>query len=88
MDTAADGALYQQIIDRVKKEISEGRLKPDSALPSFRQLAEDLLVSVITVKLHRAAVMRKMDASSLADLVRKSEALGVHAPPSTESSGR
>jgi GntR family transcriptional regulator len=47
---AADGALYQQIIDRVKKEISEGRLKPDAALPSFRQLAEDLLVSVITVK--------------------------------------
>lgn len=47
---AAEGALYQQIIDRVKKEISEGRLKPDAALPSFRLLAEDLLVSVITVK--------------------------------------
>ena len=47
---AAEGTLYQQIIDRVKREISEGRLKPDVALPSFRQLAEDLLVSVITVK--------------------------------------
>ena len=47
---AAEGTLYRQIIDRVKREISEGRLKPDSALPSFRQLAEDLLVSVITVK--------------------------------------
>ncbi len=47
---AAEGTLYQQIVDRVKREISEGRLKPDTALPSFRQLAEDLLVSVITVK--------------------------------------
>src|SRR5580658_6208529 len=47
---AADGALYQQIADRVKREISEGRLKPGAALPSFRQLAEDLLVSLITVK--------------------------------------
>lgn len=47
---AAGGTLYQQIIDRLKREISEGRLKPGAALPSFRQLAEDLLVSVITVK--------------------------------------
>jgi GntR family transcriptional regulator len=47
---AAGGALYQQIVDRLKREVSEGRLKPGDALPSFRQLAEDLLVSVITVK--------------------------------------
>jgi len=47
---AADGPLYQQIVDRLKREVSEGRLKPGAALPSFRQLAEDLLVSVITVK--------------------------------------
>ncbi|HEY5232812.1 MAG TPA: GntR family transcriptional regulator [Verrucomicrobiae bacterium] len=47
---AADGALYQQIVDRLKREISEGRLKPGATLPSFRALAEDLLVSIITVK--------------------------------------
>src|SRR5471030_111512 len=47
---AADGALYQQIVDRLKREISEGRLKPGVTLPSFRTLAEDLLVSIITVK--------------------------------------
>jgi len=47
---AATGPLYQQIVDRLKREVSEGRLKPGVALPSFRQLAEDLLVSVITVK--------------------------------------
>ena len=47
---AADGTLYQQLVDRLKREVSEGRLKPGSPLPSFRQLAEDMLVSVITVK--------------------------------------
>jgi len=50
ISAAADGALYQQIVDRLKREVSEGRLQPGTALPSFRQLAEDLLVSVITVK--------------------------------------
>ncbi len=47
---AAPGALYQQIVDGLKREVSEGRLTPGTALPSFRVLAEDLLVSVITVK--------------------------------------
>jgi GntR family transcriptional regulator len=47
---AAEGALYQQIVDGLKREISEGRLKPGDALPSFRALAEELLVSLITVK--------------------------------------
>ena len=47
---AAGGTLYQQIVDRLKREVSEGRLKPGAPLPSFRALAEDLLVSVITVK--------------------------------------
>lgn len=50
LSPAADGALYQQLIDRLKREVSEGRLPPGSPLPSFRQLAEDMLVSVITVK--------------------------------------
>jgi GntR family transcriptional regulator len=47
---AAPGTLYQQIVDGLKREVSEGRLKPGAALPSFRVLAEDMLVSVITVK--------------------------------------
>jgi GntR family transcriptional regulator len=50
ISAAAPGPLYQQIVDRIKREISEGRLAPGSPLPSFRQLAADLLVSVITVK--------------------------------------
>ncbi len=50
ISAAAPGALYQQIVDGLKREVSEGRLTPGTALPSFRVLAEDLLVSVITVK--------------------------------------
>lgn len=47
---AKPGALYEQIVQGLKREISEGRLAPGSALPSFRVFAEELLVSVITVK--------------------------------------
>ena len=47
---AGPGTLYRQIIDGLKREVSEGRLAPGTALPSFRGLAEDLMVSVITVK--------------------------------------
>ena len=50
LSPAAPGPLYQQIIDGLKGEIAQGRLAPGSPLPSVRALAEDLLVSVITVK--------------------------------------
>jgi GntR family transcriptional regulator len=50
ISAAAPAPLYQQIVDRIRREISEGRLPPGYPLPSFRALAEDLLVSVITVK--------------------------------------
>jgi GntR family transcriptional regulator len=50
ISAAEPGTLYQQIVDGLKREVSEGRLPPGSALPSFRSLAEELLVSVITVK--------------------------------------
>lgn len=47
---ARPGPLYEQIVQGLKREISEGRLEPGAALPSFRAFAEELLVSVITVK--------------------------------------
>ncbi|MBM3288517.1 MAG: GntR family transcriptional regulator [Candidatus Hydrogenedentes bacterium] len=50
ISSAAPGTLYQQVVDAIKREVIEGRLRPGAALPSFRALAEDLLVSVITVK--------------------------------------
>ncbi|MDR6433051.1 response regulator transcription factor [Brucella pseudogrignonensis] len=41
-----------------------------------KQIAFDLGISEVTVKLHRGNVMRKMDVRSLADLVRKAELIG------------
>ena len=41
--------LYEQIYERVKKEIITGRIKEGQKLPSKRALAEMLKVSVITV---------------------------------------
>ncbi len=47
---AAPGTLYEQIVSGLKRAIGDRKLAPGDALPSFRQLAEDSLVSVITVK--------------------------------------
>ena len=50
ISAAAPGPLYRQIAEGIKREISEGRLEPGAALPSFRALGKDLNVSLITVK--------------------------------------
>jgi len=42
-----------------------------------KQIAAELGISEITIKVHRGQVMRKMMARSLADLVRQAEKLGV-----------
>ena len=42
-----------------------------------KQIAAELGVSEITVKVHRGSVMKKMQARSLADLVRMADALGL-----------
>jgi FixJ family two-component response regulator len=42
-----------------------------------KQIAAELGVAEITVKIHRGHIMKKMDAKSLADLLRKAETLGV-----------
>jgi FixJ family two-component response regulator len=46
-----------------------------------KQVAGEIGVSEVTVKVHRSNVMRKMGAKSLADLVRMADALGIRRPP-------
>lgn len=43
-------AIYEQIINQLKNAIVSGELKAGEALPSIRNLAADLSVSVITTK--------------------------------------
>jgi FixJ family two-component response regulator len=42
-----------------------------------KQIAAEMNLSEITVKVHRGHVMRKMNARSMPDLVRKAESLGI-----------
>ena len=42
-----------------------------------KQIAAELGISEITIKVHRGQMMRKMMAGSLADLVRQAEKLGI-----------
>jgi FixJ family two-component response regulator len=73
-----------------EKAVSDLRLALESLTPRERevialvtaglmnkQIAGELGVSEITVKIHRGHVLRKMGARSLADLVRMAEILGV-----------
>jgi FixJ family two-component response regulator len=72
---AKDEVLTQKFAELTTREreilsyVTSGRLN--------KQIAADLGVAEITVKVHRAQVMRKMGARSLADLVRMADQLGL-----------
>lgn len=50
LSPANPGALYEQLIAAIKRAIADGRIRPGDTLPSVRQLAQQMMVSVITVK--------------------------------------
>lgn len=50
LDQANPTPLYEQIAQQIKERILSGELPPGTQLPSIRQLAGELLTSVITTK--------------------------------------
>jgi FixJ family two-component response regulator len=64
--------LYESLTSREQEVISHV-----TAGLMNKQIAAEMGVSVITVKVHRGNVMRKMGAKTLTDLVRMADALGI-----------
>lgn len=50
IDNKSGLPIYDQIYSQIKSQIINGSLKEDTALPSIRNLAKDLKISVITTK--------------------------------------
>ena len=49
IDNASDRAVYQQIIDQVKRDIALGRLAKGEKLPTVRQLASQIAINPNTI---------------------------------------
>ncbi len=50
VDNKSGQPIYEQIYSQIKDQIINGALKEDDPLPSIRNLAKDLRISVITTK--------------------------------------
>ena len=50
IDNRSGLPIYEQIVSQLREQILSGELKEDEALPSIRDLARDLRISVITTK--------------------------------------
>ena len=50
IDNKSGAPIYDQIYSQIKNQIISGALKEDEPLPSIRNLAKDLRISVITTK--------------------------------------
>lgn len=90
LDAVANALARDEERRLADRSLSELRRRYDSLTPRERevmsfvtrglmnkQIASEMSLSEITVKIHRGQAMRKMAARSLADLVLKAEALGV-----------
>ena len=51
IDNNSSKSLYVQLYEKLKGEISEGRISTGERLPSLRGMADSLGISVTTVKL-------------------------------------
>ncbi|MGD2295747.1 MAG: GntR family transcriptional regulator [Candidatus Aminicenantes bacterium] len=42
--------MYKQVTDQIKDAIATGVLKPETKLPSIREMSKELKISIITIK--------------------------------------
>lgn len=71
---AATGAALRNLFDSLTSRERQILLRVASGRPN-KQIAAELKLSEVTVKVHRRHVMHKMKAKSLADLVRMADKL-------------
>lgn len=50
ISNSSDKPIYDQIVEQIKSHIMNGELREDELLPSIRNLAKELHISVITTK--------------------------------------
>lgn len=50
IDNKSGAPIYDQIYSQIKNQIINGTMKEDEALPSIRNLAKDLRISVVTTR--------------------------------------
>ena len=50
LSNASGVPFYRQVVDQITRMIQSGSLKPGEQLPSVRELAAQLLVSLITIR--------------------------------------
>lgn len=74
-DAAADDGLKERLATLTTREREVMALVVTGLMN--KQIAAELDVSEVTVKVHRSNAMRKMGAKSLADLVRMADRLGL-----------
>ena len=72
-----------KLVDELRERLNSLTLREQEVLPLVitgrpnKQIAAQLELSEMTVKVHRSQIMRKMRAKSLVDLVRMADQLGV-----------
>lgn len=65
ISNASSDPIYMQIMNQIRQSILSGELRAGEMLPSIRQLAKDLQVSVITTK----RVYEELEKEKLIDSV-------------------
>ena len=65
IDNRSGQPIYDQIAEQLRRQILDGSLETGAALPSIRNLARDLRVSVITTK----RAYEELEAEGLIDTV-------------------